>query len=258
MSVLALDGAAAAGCSRRRPRGLRRPRLLRLPPSKLRRICGRELAMVFQDPDDLLAPDAVDRDAAHRARAPASRPRTESRRASWRSMPCARYGSPTGEHAPRIPAPVLRRDATTDRDRDRARLPAEAPGRRRAHDRARRDGSGRDHPAARPPSYESGLTIVLITHDLGVLSSIADRVAIFYAGRVVEAGLPTEVLGHPRHPYTRGLLDACPTRKLPRHRSSRSRARRRRRVTFRPAARSIRAVGTHDLRARKRSRRSSR
>ena len=54
------------------------------------------------------------------------------------------------------------------------------------------------------------MTIVLITHDLGVLSSIADRVAVFYAGRVVEAGSRTEVLGHPRHPYTRGLLDALP------------------------------------------------
>jgi oligopeptide/dipeptide ABC transporter ATP-binding protein len=57
---------------------------------------------------------------------------------------------------------------------------------------------------------EFGLTIVLITHDLGVLSSIADRVAVFYAGRVVEAGSRIDVLGHPRHPYTRGLLDALP------------------------------------------------
>jgi oligopeptide/dipeptide ABC transporter ATP-binding protein len=57
---------------------------------------------------------------------------------------------------------------------------------------------------------EFGLTIVLITHDLGVLSSIADRVTVFYAGRVVEAGSRIEVLGHPRHPYTRGLLDALP------------------------------------------------
>jgi oligopeptide/dipeptide ABC transporter ATP-binding protein len=57
---------------------------------------------------------------------------------------------------------------------------------------------------------ESGLTIVLITHDLGVLSAIADRVAVFYAGRVVEAGSRTDVLSSPRHPYTRGLLDALP------------------------------------------------
>jgi len=57
---------------------------------------------------------------------------------------------------------------------------------------------------------EQGLAIVLITHDLGVLSSIADRVAVFYAGKVVEAGGREDVLGHPRHPYTRGLLDALP------------------------------------------------
>jgi oligopeptide transport system ATP-binding protein len=57
---------------------------------------------------------------------------------------------------------------------------------------------------------EFGLTIVLISHDLGVLSSIADRVAVFYAGRVVESGARIDVLGHPRHPYTRGLLDALP------------------------------------------------
>jgi oligopeptide/dipeptide ABC transporter ATP-binding protein len=57
---------------------------------------------------------------------------------------------------------------------------------------------------------EQGLSIVLITHDLGVLSSIADRVAVFYAGRVVELGARADVLGHPRHPYTRGLLDALP------------------------------------------------
>jgi oligopeptide/dipeptide ABC transporter ATP-binding protein len=57
---------------------------------------------------------------------------------------------------------------------------------------------------------ESGLSIVLITHDLGVLSSIADRVAVFYAGQIVELGEREDVLGHPRHPYTRGLLDALP------------------------------------------------
>jgi oligopeptide/dipeptide ABC transporter ATP-binding protein len=58
--------------------------------------------------------------------------------------------------------------------------------------------------------HESGLAIVLITHDLGVLSAIADRVAVFYAGRVVEAGARADVLSRPRHPYTRGLLDALP------------------------------------------------
>jgi len=58
--------------------------------------------------------------------------------------------------------------------------------------------------------HESDLSVVLITHDLGVMSSIADRVSIFYAGRVVESGEREQVLQRPRHPYTRALLDALP------------------------------------------------
>ena len=57
---------------------------------------------------------------------------------------------------------------------------------------------------------EHDLSVVLITHDLAVMSSIADRISIFYAGRVVESGPRDELLQHPRHPYTRGLLDALP------------------------------------------------
>jgi oligopeptide transport system ATP-binding protein len=57
---------------------------------------------------------------------------------------------------------------------------------------------------------EFELSVILITHDLAVMSSIADRVSIFYAGRIVESGPRSEVLPHPRHPYTRALLDALP------------------------------------------------
>jgi len=57
---------------------------------------------------------------------------------------------------------------------------------------------------------ESGLAVILITHDLGVMSSIADRVSVFYAGRIVEAGSVDELIAHPRHPYTRALLEALP------------------------------------------------
>jgi oligopeptide/dipeptide ABC transporter ATP-binding protein len=57
---------------------------------------------------------------------------------------------------------------------------------------------------------EHELSVVLITHDLGVLSSIADTVSIFYAGRVVESGPRDHVLQRPRHPYTKALLDALP------------------------------------------------
>jgi oligopeptide transport system ATP-binding protein len=58
--------------------------------------------------------------------------------------------------------------------------------------------------------HEHDLSVVLITHDLAVMSSIADLVSIFYAGRVVESGPRGELLRHPRHPYTRALLDALP------------------------------------------------
>jgi oligopeptide/dipeptide ABC transporter ATP-binding protein len=58
--------------------------------------------------------------------------------------------------------------------------------------------------------HEQELSVILITHDLAVMSSLADRVSIFYAGRVVESGPRPEVLQQPRHPYTRALLDALP------------------------------------------------
>jgi oligopeptide/dipeptide ABC transporter ATP-binding protein len=57
---------------------------------------------------------------------------------------------------------------------------------------------------------EQGLAVIVITHDLGVLSAIADDLAVFYAGRVVEAGSREQVLRAPRHPYTAGLLAALP------------------------------------------------
>jgi len=57
---------------------------------------------------------------------------------------------------------------------------------------------------------ENDLAVVLITHDLGVMSAIADRVSIFYAGRVVESGAREAILKRPRHPYTQALLDALP------------------------------------------------
>ncbi|WP_093168675.1 ABC transporter ATP-binding protein [Sinosporangium album] len=57
---------------------------------------------------------------------------------------------------------------------------------------------------------ERGLTTMVITHDLGVVAEVADRLAVMYGGRVVEQGPTHEVLATPRHPYTRGLLGAIP------------------------------------------------
>jgi oligopeptide transport system ATP-binding protein len=57
---------------------------------------------------------------------------------------------------------------------------------------------------------ERQLSIVFISHDLGVVSSLADRVHVMYGGRVVESGSRQQVIGSPRHPYTAALLGALP------------------------------------------------
>jgi oligopeptide/dipeptide ABC transporter ATP-binding protein len=57
---------------------------------------------------------------------------------------------------------------------------------------------------------ERDTAVIVITHDLGVMSALARRVYVMYAGRLAEAGPVSRLLTRPRHPYTRGLLDALP------------------------------------------------
>lgn len=57
--------------------------------------------------------------------------------------------------------------------------------------------------------------LIWITHDLGVVAELADRVAVMYAGRIVEQGTISEVMDAPRHPYTRGLLQSMPGNSIP-------------------------------------------
>jgi peptide/nickel transport system ATP-binding protein len=57
---------------------------------------------------------------------------------------------------------------------------------------------------------EKGVTILVVTHDLGLAWNIADRIAVMYLGRIVELGSTEEMLSEPRHPYTRALLSVVP------------------------------------------------
>jgi oligopeptide/dipeptide ABC transporter ATP-binding protein len=57
---------------------------------------------------------------------------------------------------------------------------------------------------------EFDLSLLLITHDLGVIAETADRVAVMYAGRIVETGAVRDIFRNPKHPYTRGLLASIP------------------------------------------------
>ena len=57
---------------------------------------------------------------------------------------------------------------------------------------------------------ERGLSCIFITHDLGVVANMADRVAVMYAGKIVEYGTSLEIFFEPKHPYTWALLSSVP------------------------------------------------
>ena len=63
---------------------------------------------------------------------------------------------------------------------------------------------------------ESGVALIIITHNLGVVARYADRVNIMYAGKILERGTATEIYSNPRHPYTVGLLNSVPRLDQPR------------------------------------------
>ncbi len=65
---------------------------------------------------------------------------------------------------------------------------------------------------------ETGMATVFISHDLGAVSQVCERVCVMYAGRIVEQGMIADLFSDPRHPYTRGLFDAIPTLDGPRSR----------------------------------------
>lgn len=62
---------------------------------------------------------------------------------------------------------------------------------------------------------ETGTAIVWVSHDLAVVSSLADDISVMYAGRIVETGPAQDVIATPLHPYTRGLIDSVPSRHAP-------------------------------------------
>ena len=190
--------------------------LLSMPRRRLRAISGREIAMVFQDPFTSLHPMlsigkqltehvrlhlGLDRaQAEKRAVELLADVRIPDARAALRRFPHQFSGGMRQRIAIAIALACRPRLLIADEPTTALDVTVQA-GILRLLDRLRR---------------EHELAVVLITHDLGVLSSIADRVSIFYAGRVVESGARGDVLQRPRHPYTRALLDALPHPEAPR------------------------------------------
>jgi len=216
ISMLALlgllpEGAVVEGSVRFEDRDL-----LGLSRSRLRAISGRDLAMVFQDPLTSLHPMLTigrqltehvrrhlgldRRSAERRALELLAEVRIPDGPAALRAYPHQFSGGMRQRIAIAIalacrPKLLIADEPTTALD-----VTVQA-GILRLLDRLRR---------------ENDLAVVLITHDLGVMSAIADRVSIFYAGRVVESGAREAILKRPRHPYTQALLDALPHPEAPR------------------------------------------
>ncbi len=210
ISVLALLGLLPAGAVVEGSARFGALDLLRLKSTELRRVSGREIGMVFQDPMTSLHPMlsvgrqltehvrrhlGLDRRAADaRAVELLEQVRIPDPEGALHSFPHQFSGGMRQRIAIAIALACRPRLLIADEPTTALDVTVQA-GIIRLLDRLRR---------------EEDLSVILITHDLGVMSSIADRVSIFYAGRVVESGPRNELLQRPRHPYTKALLDALP------------------------------------------------
>ena len=184
--------------------------VLRLPPSRLRRLRGHGVAVVFQDPMTSLHPMlTVGRQLTEHVQVHLDMTRAEANALAVDLLTTVRLPDPesvltsfphqfSGGMRQRIaiasalacgPKLLVADEPPTALD-----VTVQA-GILRLLDRLRR---------------ERDLAVLMISHDLGVMSALADTLHVLYAGRVVESGPAGQVLAAPRHPYTRSLLDSLP------------------------------------------------
>jgi oligopeptide transport system ATP-binding protein len=216
MSMLALLGLLPAGARVEGRASFGGRDLLRLRGRELRAVSGRDIGMVFQDPMTSLHPMlSVGRQLTEHVRRHLSLSRDAAEQRAVDLLEQVRIpdpGSALHAYPHQFSGGMRQRIAIAIALACRPRLLiADEP--TTALDVTVQAGILRLLDALR---RESEVSVVLITHDLGVLSSIADSVSIFYAGRVVESGPREELLQQPRHPYTRALLDALPHPEAPR------------------------------------------
>ncbi|GGK42311.1 ABC transporter ATP-binding protein [Salinarimonas ramus] len=185
--------------------------LLALAPEKMRRMRGARVAMVFQDPMMTLNPVlriGTQMIAAVRAHDPVSK--ADARTRARDALGIVGIPSPeerldayphqlSGGMRQRvaIATALLHRPAVIIADEPTTALDVSIQGQILAEVRRLAD--------------ETGTAFVWITHDLAVVSSLADKVCVMYAGRIVERGPADDVIASPRHPYTAGLLASVPS-----------------------------------------------
>jgi len=185
--------------------------LLKLPPAAMREVRGNRIAMIFQEPMTSLNPVFTAGDQIVEAM------RAHDRRASGAALKAKAIESLTRV---RIPAPARRFDEYPHQMsggmRQRVMIAMALA--------CEPDLLIADEPTTaldvtvqaqildllRDLQQQSGMAIILITHDLGVVAEMADEVAVMYAGRVVERSSGAAIFDDPQHPYTLGLLGSIP------------------------------------------------
>jgi len=184
--------------------------LVGLPTERLRRLRGKKIAMIFQDPmmtlnpvlsietqmvEAVLAHDAVSREEARKRSRDAlglvGIPSPEER---LKAYPHQFSGGMRQRVA--IAIALLHKPDLIIADEPTTALDVTIQGQILFE--------------VRRLASEFGMALIWISHDLGVVASLADRIAVMYAGRIVETGATDDVLDRPAHPYTRGLMEALP------------------------------------------------
>ncbi len=184
--------------------------LLKLSPEGMRKVRGREVAMIFQDPMTSLNPvlsigeqimETLRRHTALDRRAIEKRALELLRRVEIPS-PAEKLGQYPHQLSGGMRQRVMIAMALSCEPRiliaDEPTTALDALVQAQIMDLLRQLGK------------DSGLSILLITHDLGIVSDLADRVMVMYAGKIVEAGPVGTLFREPLHPYTRGLLHSVP------------------------------------------------
>ena len=184
--------------------------ILKLREYEMRRIRGKAISMIFPGADDLpesglsggrpgLGGDHPPREALQ----------TGGPGAGDRGLQAGADPRP-GVKDRRLSPPDERRDEAARDDRHGLGLPSEADDRRRADDGPRRDDPGADPRPDEPAQGGDGPSILFITHDLGVIAEMAQKVAVMYAGKIMEVADVDTLFAEPKHPYTVGLMCSIP------------------------------------------------